>query len=226
MRLEQDLSVPAAELVDVCSLRVDGKNPNVMSRRQFESLRKSIQRWGFVVPIITNRDLLVADGEHRLDAARSLGMKQVSVIRLPVDEVDRRMIRQVMNKIRGEHDLFLDAEEYLQIVSEGNRDLLRQMLNESDLRIDNLLSLLQPPSYSDEDLQAVAKQFMTSARALHSHSPLYNLFPRVHNVAQEDSTKTVYGTCQIALPFRDGYADNAATASATLNHHKKTQVGR
>jgi ABC-type transport system involved in cytochrome c biogenesis ATPase subunit/N-acetylglutamate synthase-like GNAT family acetyltransferase len=92
-------------------------------------------------------------------------MKQVSVIRLPVDEVDRRMIRQVMNKIRGEHDVFLDAEEYLQIVSEGNRDLLKQMLNESDLRIDNLLSLLQPPSYSDEGLQAVAKQFMTKVES-------------------------------------------------------------
>jgi ParB-like chromosome segregation protein Spo0J/N-acetylglutamate synthase-like GNAT family acetyltransferase len=155
-----EVEVPAAELVDVGLLRVDGKNPNRMGVRQFEALKRSISRWGFLVPVVTNRDLLVADGEHRLDAARSLGMKQVSVIRLPVDEVDRRMIRQVMNKIGGEHDVYLDAEEYLQIVSEGNRDLLKQMLNESDLRIDNLLNLLQPPSHGDEDLQVVAKEFM------------------------------------------------------------------
>lgn len=163
--VESEVEVPSAELVDVGLLRVDGKNPNRMGVRQFEALKKSIKRWGFVVPVVTNRDLLVADGEHRLDAAKSLGMKQVSVIRLPVDEVDRRMIRQVINKIRGEHDLFLDAEEYLQIVSDGNRDLLKQMLNESDLRIDNLLSLLQPSSYGDEDLQAVAKQFMTKVES-------------------------------------------------------------
>ena len=106
------LDVPPAELVEVDKLSVDHENPNRMGTRQFQALKKSIRRWGFIVPIITNRDYLVADGEHRLEAAKALGMKRVSVIQLPVGDVDRRMIRQVMNKIRGEHDLFLDAEEY------------------------------------------------------------------------------------------------------------------
>jgi len=109
---ELEVKVPPAELVDVGSFKVDNENPNRMSPRRLEALKKSIQRYGFVVPIITNKDLIIADGEHRLKAAKALGMKQVSVVRLPVDEVDRRLIRQVMNKLRGEHDLFLDAEEY------------------------------------------------------------------------------------------------------------------
>lgn len=157
--MESELKIPSPELVSSDCLKVDSKNPNVMGKRQFEALKKSIQRWGFIVPIITNRDLLVADGEHRLSAAKDLGMKEVSVIRLPVDEVDRRMIRQVMNKIRGEHDLFLDAEEYSWLVSEGSRELLKGLLNENDLRIDNLLSLLQPASYDDSGLRALSKQF-------------------------------------------------------------------
>src|SRR3990170_2538840 len=158
--MELELKVPPAELVDVDKLRVDGQNPNRQSKRQFKALKESIQRWGFVVPIVTNRDFLIADGEHRLKAAKALGMKQVSVVRLPVDEVDRRMIRQVMNKIRGEHDLFLDAEEYYRIASEGSRDLLKALLNESDLRIDNLLKLREPATvYSDEDLKALAEKF-------------------------------------------------------------------
>src|SRR3990170_7441194 len=147
--MEEELKVPPAELVDAGKLRVDNENPNRMSVRRFEALKKSIQRYGFVVPIITNRDLLVADGEHRLNAAKELGMKQVSVVRLPVDEVDRRLIRQVMNKLRGEHDLFLDAEEYYRIASEGSRDLLKALLNENDLRIDNLLKLREPVEYGD-----------------------------------------------------------------------------
>ena len=93
------MKMPPAELVDVKKLRVDGENANRMSARQFKALKKSIRRWGFIVPIITNRDYLVADGEHRLTAAKDMGMKQVSVVRLPVDDVDRRMIRQVMNKM-------------------------------------------------------------------------------------------------------------------------------
>jgi ABC-type transport system involved in cytochrome c biogenesis ATPase subunit/GNAT superfamily N-acetyltransferase len=158
---ELEVKVPAAELVDVDTLRVDGSNPNVLSPRRFEALKKSIQRFGFAVPIIANRDLLVADGEHRLKAAKALRMKQVSVIRLPVDEVDRRLIRQVMNKLRGEHDLFMDAEEYYRIVSGDKRDLLKALLNESDLRIDNLLKLREPAVYSDEDLKALAEKFIS-----------------------------------------------------------------
>jgi len=158
--LELELKIPPAELVDVEHLRVDGQNPNRQSRRQFKALKESIRRWGFVVPIITNKDLVVADGEHRLRAAKELGMKQVTVVRLPVDEVDRRLIRQVMNKIRGEHDLFLDAEEYYRIASEGSRDLLKSLLNESDLRIENLLKLREPFQPSDDDeLKRLAEEF-------------------------------------------------------------------
>ena len=156
---ELEVNVPPAELVDVDELKIDQENPNRMSPRRFEALKKSIQRYGFVVPIITNRDLLVADGEHRLRAAKALGMKQVSVVRLPVDEVDRRLIRQVMNKLRGEHDLFMDAEEYYRIVSGDKRDLLKALVGETDVRIDNLLKLREPAAYSDEDLKALAEKF-------------------------------------------------------------------
>jgi ParB-like chromosome segregation protein Spo0J len=97
---ELEVAVPPAEFVSVEQLKIDSENPNRMTRRKLEALKKSIQRYGFVVPIITNKNLLVADGEHRLKATKALGMKQISVVRLPVDEVDRRLIRQVMNKLR------------------------------------------------------------------------------------------------------------------------------
>jgi len=158
---ELEANVPPAEYVPVEALKVDNENPNRMSPRKLEALKKSIQRYGFVVPIITNKDFLVADGEHRLRAAMELGMKQVSVVRLPMDEVDRRLIRQVMNKIRGEHDLFLDAEEYYQIVSEGSQDLLKDLLNENDLRIENLLKLREPFRQDDAELEAIAEKFVT-----------------------------------------------------------------
>ena len=173
---ELDLKVPPAELVDVDRLQVDNDNPNLMSARQFTALKKSIQRWGFIVPIITNRDLLIADGEHRLRAAKDMGMKQVSVVRLPVDDVDRRMIRQVMNKIRGEHDIFLDAEEYRRLASEDSRDLMKELLNESDLRIDKLLKLLEPFEENQEELKAIAEGFATKVES----NRLDKAWERVH----------------------------------------------
>jgi len=158
----------------------------VQSRRQFKALKESIKRYGFVVPIVTNRDLLVADGEHRLNAAKELGMKQVSVVRLPVDDVDRRMIRQVMNKIRGDHDLFLDAEEYYRLVSEGSRDLLKGLLNENDLRIDNLLRLREPVEFSDEELRGITERFQARVesnsldRVWEEQHPIEKLFLSCH----------------------------------------------
>jgi len=165
MITELEIKVPPAEFVSVEALTIDNENPNRLSPRRFEALKKSIQRFGFVVPIITNRNLLVADGEHRLKAAKALGMKQVSVVRLPVDEVDRRLIRQVMNKIRGEHDLFLDAEEYYRIVSEDQRGLLRELLNETDLRIDNLLKLREPLEDNEDELRRIAEKFRTKVES-------------------------------------------------------------
>src|SRR4030067_3850497 len=157
--MQSEIEVPSVELVNVDELHVDNQNPNVQSKRQFSALKESIKRYGFVVPIITNKDLLVADGEHRLKAAKALGLTQVSVVRLPVDEVDRRLIRQVMNKLRGEHDLFLDGEEYYRIVCGDHRDLLKALVGETDLHIDNLLKLREPAVYSDEDLKALAERF-------------------------------------------------------------------
>jgi len=201
---ELDLKVPSAELVDVERLRVDQDNPNRMSARQFKALKKSIRRWGFIVPIITNKDYLVADGEHRLRAAKDMGMMQVSVVRLPVDDMDRRMIRQVMNKIRGTHDIFLDAEEYYRLVSEDSRDLIKELLNESDLRIDNLLKLLEPFEENQEELKALAQRFATKVESnrldkewetVHPKEPL-TLKCHVEFSTKAEVTKRTMAVCE------------------------------
>lgn len=154
-----EVSVPPVEFVDPNLLLVDGCNPNKLGRRKFEALKRSIVRFGFVVPIIANKDLVVADGEHRLLAAKELGLGQVSVVRLPVSDVDRRLIRQVMNKLRGEHDVLLDAEEYYRIICEDQRNSLKSLVSETDLRIENLLKLRQPTVLGDEVLRRLAVGF-------------------------------------------------------------------
>jgi ParB-like chromosome segregation protein Spo0J len=76
MTLTVEILVPEPELVETSELKVDGKNPNKMSREQHDRLKTSIQKFGFIVPIITNKDLLIADGE-RLIIAKELAMPNV-----------------------------------------------------------------------------------------------------------------------------------------------------
>jgi ParB-like chromosome segregation protein Spo0J len=129
------IEIPEAELIDVEELQLDGENPNKMKKNQLQALRKAIQRWGFIVPIVTNRDLLVADGEQRLTVAKELGMKQVPVVRLDVEDVDRRLLRQVLNKLKGHHVKELDMGEYEKIIDAGREDDLKEFLliSEADL---------------------------------------------------------------------------------------------
>ncbi len=196
--IEIEVFVPPTELVSVDLLKTDGANPNKLSPKRFSALKKSIEHFGFVVPIITNKDLLVADGEHRLKAAKALGIRQVSVVRLPVSEVDRRLIRQVMNKLRGEHDLLLDAEEYYRIISEGERGLLKSLLNETDLRIDNLIRLREPASVCDDDIKRLAGGF---------ESKVEN---NIHNPAGEHSDELLTLKCNVE------FSTKAAISERTL----------
>jgi ParB-like chromosome segregation protein Spo0J len=134
-----DVEIPQAELIDIDSLQLDGDNPNKMKKNQLQALRKAIKRWGFIVPIITNRDLLVADGEQRLTVARELGMKQVPVIRLDVEDVDRRILRQILNKLKGHHVKELDQSEYERIIDLGREDDLKEFLLISDKDLEKAL---------------------------------------------------------------------------------------
>jgi ParB-like chromosome segregation protein Spo0J len=132
---EKEIQIPMSERVKLADLQFDGCNPNRLSREGMERLKASIRKWGDIVPIVTNKDLLVADGEQRAVAMKELGMTECSVIRLPVKDVDRRLLRQVLNKLRGEHLRELDAEEFKIIVDAGAEEDLKYLLGLSDEKL-------------------------------------------------------------------------------------------
>jgi hypothetical protein len=139
MILAAEILIPEPQVVATSALKVDGKNPNKMSREQHDRLKASIKKFGFIVPIITNKDLLIADGEQRWVIAKELAMPNVLVIRLPIEEVNRHLIRQVLNKLKGTHDRELDAEEFETIIELGQEEDLKYLLDLSDDKLDGYL---------------------------------------------------------------------------------------
>ena len=123
-----EISIPMSERVKISDLKFDQDNPNRMSLAQLDRLKASIRRWGDIVPVVTNSELLVADGQQRVTAMKELGMTECSVIRLPVKDVDRRLLRQVLNKLRGKHNKELDSAEYLRIIDQGEKEDLKALL--------------------------------------------------------------------------------------------------
>jgi site-specific DNA-methyltransferase (adenine-specific) len=130
-----------------------------MTREQLDRLKKSIEKYGFLVPIITNKDLVIADGEQRWIIANELAMPQVLVVRVPLEEVDRLLIQQIMNSpaVRGVHDLLLDAMSFENIIDLGKKDDLKYLLDLTDKDLSSYLNQLNSTEEDDFETPNIEK---------------------------------------------------------------------
>lgn len=126
------IKIPKTIMMSTGRIIVDKTNPNEMITAKFEALKKNIKKYGFLIPVITNSEYKIADGYHRWKAARELGLTEIPVIALDIKEVDRRILRQVLNKLRGDHDLDKDLEEYQFILEQNQMDELKDLLPGED----------------------------------------------------------------------------------------------
>jgi site-specific DNA-methyltransferase (adenine-specific) len=72
-----------SELVDVGALSPHPRNPR---RGDVEAIKRSIQAHGFIGSIVCDQDGVVVVGNHRLEAAKELGMKKVPTVRVTMTE--------------------------------------------------------------------------------------------------------------------------------------------
>jgi len=123
------------------SLETDGDNPNEMTDEQFGLLCDRMRQNGWLGgPIITDTDGLIADGEHRWRAADEIGLAAVPVRQYEIDDATRRLWRQELNKIHGEHDTKRDALEYDYLLNSGKADEVQALTNAADEDLDELLA--------------------------------------------------------------------------------------
>ena len=134
------------EEVKLSDIREDEENPNEMTERQLEGLKEAIEKYGFLEPIIIDKDNMVIDGEHRLKALREAKAETAQAIRLAVSRTDARMIRQAMNKLRGSHNPREDIDELVRISREVPIQQMARLLGMEDQNLaDYLNSINQVP---------------------------------------------------------------------------------
>jgi len=134
-------------------LHVDGDNPNEQPDEMFGLLCENMQKRGWVGnAIIADTDGLIADGEHRWRAAQEIGLAHVPVKFYDLTDSERRLWRQELNKISGEHDTKRDALEYDHLLSNGHSEEVNALVDAADEDLDELLAELrmetgQSPAY-------------------------------------------------------------------------------
>ena len=151
MQLKQKFERKVMKLSD---LKVDPDNPNSMNTKQKKALGRSMSRYGYVQDIIVDKKtLFVTDGQHRLEELKEKGVTEAEVIIYPFkNEADRRMFRQISNKLRGQHSLDSDAEEYRKILENSTMEDLAAITAISEQEILNTINSM------DEDVQKATKE--------------------------------------------------------------------
>ena len=149
-----DLPQPDYEgTVPTDELETDGDNPNEMTDEQFGLLCDRMRQNGWLGgPVVTDTDGLIADGEHRWRAAQDIDLAEVPVKQYDIDDATRRLWRQELNKIHGEHDTKRDALEYDYLLDAGKADEVHELTTAADEDLDELLAEIKmetstPPAY-------------------------------------------------------------------------------
>lgn len=100
---------PDLKLIDFAVNEIKTANPVVrkLSNRQVGKAMRSIEAFGFRVPVLLSTDNEAIDGHVRIEAARQLGLKSVPAIRCAdLTEVEVRALRIAVNRTQetGEWD--------------------------------------------------------------------------------------------------------------------------
>jgi hypothetical protein len=130
-------------------IKVADYNPREITKEAFSGLKKSIERFGFIDPLIVNlRTGTLVAGHQRLRAAKALKLKTVPVIEVNLTEAEEKALNVTLNNpnIAGTYtDALGDLLQEIR-VEFGDEDF--QCLNLGDLDIDDLLA------DGDRDLEA------------------------------------------------------------------------
>lgn len=140
------------EKADIRSLSPAEYNPRINLKPgdpDYEKIRRSIQKFGYVDPVIVNHDGTVIGGHQRLKVLKDLGYKEIEVVRLNLSKNDEKALNVALNKISGDWDMGM-LSSLLEDLNEDEYDL--SLTGFDDDELDSLLgSDDEDPEEDEED---------------------------------------------------------------------------
>ena len=94
--------------IDINSLILSEYNPRKDLKPEdieYKKIKRSIEEFGYVDPLIVNKDLTVIGGNQRLKVLEELGYKKVDCVLVDLDKTKEKALNIALNKIEGEWDL-------------------------------------------------------------------------------------------------------------------------
>lgn len=108
-------------------LNVAKYNPRKMMEsrsKEYESLKKSLDKFGQVTPIVVNkRNNTVIGGHQRLNVLKELGYKEVETVVVDFDEKQEKQLNIALNKTEGRWD-YQKLNELLETMTDKELEFL------------------------------------------------------------------------------------------------------
>src|SRR5215831_14775747 len=105
-RIKSAVALPAAELRNVETLRPYQHNARTHSKRQIEQIARSIERFGFLNPVLIDASGAIIAGHGRVEAARRLGLGRVPTLQIEhLSDAEKRCLHPSRQQARGESGL-------------------------------------------------------------------------------------------------------------------------
>jgi ParB-like chromosome segregation protein Spo0J len=93
-----------------------------MKDPEFEKIKRSIQEFGYVDPIIVNKDFTVIGGHQRLTVLKDLDYKEIECVVVDIDKTKEKALNIALNKIAGSWNIPL-LKDLLQELDTGEIDM-------------------------------------------------------------------------------------------------------
>ncbi len=84
--------------------------------KEFEKIKNSITEFGYIDPVIVNKDLTVIGGHQRITVLKELGYEEIDCVVIDIDKIKEKALNVALNKISGEwnKELLVDLIKDLQ----------------------------------------------------------------------------------------------------------------
>lgn len=145
--------------VPISVIKFDETNPNKMSEEQMQALKLTMTKYGYLAPVILNKDFTIIDGEHRVKCYQDLGQDEISAYVIDVDNVDHKILRQLMNKLRGEHDFKKDKLEFQIMSDSGKLQEFSELLGVKYESLENIIKENNERAERENDRYDVATDY-------------------------------------------------------------------
>lgn len=71
---------------------------------EYEKIKNSIQEFGYVDPVIVNKDMTIIGGHQRVNVLSDLGYEEIDCVLIDIDKTKEKALNIALNKITGEWD--------------------------------------------------------------------------------------------------------------------------